>query len=122
MGRTTTNFPLFTARHALVIALAATLQTTTSFALGTDEQRAACTPDVFRLCSSSIPNVDQIVACLKQKKASLSAGCQAVFNAPQQAASRSLATPENEWCTFGNTSLVPSEQADWFKWCGSSGH
>jgi hypothetical protein len=50
-----------------------------SFALGTSNQRAACTPDVFRLCSSEIPNVDHIVACMNAKKASLSPACKAVF-------------------------------------------
>jgi hypothetical protein len=40
------------ARYGLLFALTTIMYTTTSFALGTDEQRAACTPDVFRLCSS----------------------------------------------------------------------
>jgi hypothetical protein len=122
MGRVTANIPRFTARHALVVALAATLHATASFALGTDEQRAACTPDVFRLCSSAIPNVDQIIACLKQKKASLSVGCQAVFNAPQQAAAtRSMATPETEWCLFGK-GVQESVQQNWLNWCGDAAH
>jgi hypothetical protein len=34
---------------------------------------------VFRLCSSEIPNVDHIVACLTVKKANLSPACKAVF-------------------------------------------
>ena len=42
---------------------------------GTEEQRVACTPDVLRLCSSEIPNVDRIVACLRHEKSQLSAGC-----------------------------------------------
>ena len=46
------------------------------------EQRAACTPDVFRLCSLAIPNVNRIVACLKQQKPNLSKPCQAVMNSP----------------------------------------
>ena len=46
---------------------------------GTAEQRAACTPDVFRLCASEIPSVDRIVMCLKREKPRLSAGCKAVF-------------------------------------------
>ena len=37
---------------------------------GTEEQRVACTPDVLRLCSSEIPNVDRIVACLRREKIS----------------------------------------------------
>ena len=30
-----------------------------ALAQGTAEERQACTPDVFRLCSSEIPNVDR---------------------------------------------------------------
>jgi hypothetical protein len=108
--------------YGLLFALTTILSTTTSFALGTDEQRAACTPDVFRLCSSEIPSVDRIVACLKAKKASLSAGCQAVFNAaPERSATRSLATPESEWCAFGNGPQAAIQQ-DWLKWCGTAVH
>ena len=47
--------------------------------VGTEEQRAACTPDVLRLCSSEIPNVDHIIVCMTVKKASLSPACKAVF-------------------------------------------
>ena len=46
---------------------------------GTPEQRKACTPDVYRLCAGEIPNVRAITACLRRQKASLSAGCAAVF-------------------------------------------
>ena len=53
--------------------------TTGAVAQGTAEQRAACTPDAFRLCSSEIPNVSKIVACMQQKKAQLSPACRAVF-------------------------------------------
>jgi hypothetical protein len=112
--------PRLNARHAAIIALAAALYSTSSFALGTDEQRAACTPDVFRLCGSEIPFVERIVACLKKEKPHLSPGCQAVFNAPpQQAATRSLATPEVEWCVFG-PSAPDTEQQNWVKWCGAA--
>lgn len=51
-----------------------------SFALGTTGQRVACTPDVFRLCSSEIPNVEQIIACMKAKKTSLSQACRSVID------------------------------------------
>ena len=40
----------------------------------------ACSGDVWRLCSSAIPSVDRIIACLKRERARLSPGCQAVFN------------------------------------------
>ena len=46
---------------------------------GTEQQRMACTPDVFRLCWSEIPNVSQIVTCLIREKPRLSEGCRAAF-------------------------------------------
>ena len=50
----------------------------------------ACTPDVWRLCSDQIPDVNRIVACLRQNTPQLSNGCRAVFesNAEQQQANR----------------------------------
>jgi hypothetical protein len=36
----------------------------------------------FAVCSSEIPNVPRIVACLKQQKPNLSRPCQAVMNSP----------------------------------------
>ena len=67
---------------SVAVALTLTAWSTSSFAIGTAEQRAACTPDVFRLCSSAIPNVDRILVCLKQQKSNLSRPCQAVMNSP----------------------------------------
>jgi hypothetical protein len=64
------------------VALTLVTLSTSSFAVGTAEQRAACTPDVFRLCSSEIPSIPRIVACLKQQKPNLSKPCQAVMNSP----------------------------------------
>ncbi len=46
------------------------------------KQRAACTPDVQRLCNQYIPDVPAIVACLKQQQASLSPACADVFSVP----------------------------------------
>jgi hypothetical protein len=105
-----------------LVALVTVLQATASFALGTEEQRVACTPDVFKLCSSQIPNVEAIVACLKTNKKNLSAGCQAVFNAPEKTATRSLATPESQWCAFTKSTRQDQAQQDWLKWCGSAAH
>jgi len=45
----------------------------------TAEQRAACSPDAFRLCSSEIPNVPAIAACMRKHRSSLSVACKAVF-------------------------------------------
>jgi hypothetical protein len=64
---------------------------------GTMEQQAACTPDVFRLCGSQIPDVNRITACLRQNTPQLSGACRAVFESnakvtqgtgPQQTAPR----------------------------------
>jgi len=59
---------------------------------GTMEQQMACTPDVFRLCGEQIPDVDRIVACLRQNTPQLSGPCRAAFepnvSANQQAAPR----------------------------------
>ena len=52
---------------------------------GTWEQQEACTPDVWRLCSDQIPDVDRIVACLRQNTPQLSRGCRAVFESKDQA-------------------------------------
>jgi hypothetical protein len=80
MNRSDFRLTLRKMAHPLVIGFAlASFCSGASFALGTSSQRAACTPDVFRLCSSEIPNVDHIVACMNAKKASLSPACRAVF-------------------------------------------
>jgi hypothetical protein len=67
---------------SVVLALAVGTFSTSSFALGTAEQRAACTPDALRLCSSEIPNIPRIVACLRQNRSNLSKGCQAAMSSP----------------------------------------
>ena len=46
---------------------------------GTWEQQMACTPDVWRLCSEQVPDVNRIVACLRQNTPQLSNNCRAVF-------------------------------------------
>lgn len=66
----------------LLIAVAAVSMPAASFATeveATASERAACTPDVFRLCGSEIPNVNRIVACMVAKKDRLSAPCKSVF-------------------------------------------
>ena len=45
----------------------------------TAEQQQICTGDAMRLCSSEIPDVDRVTACMVQKRAQLSDGCKAVF-------------------------------------------
>ena len=62
---------------AVVVALLAS--SSAGFAQGTPEQRAACTGDAFRLCSSEIPNVGRVTSCMKQNFSKLSDGCKAAF-------------------------------------------
>jgi hypothetical protein len=56
----------------------------TPSAAATLQERAACTPDVLRLCSSDIPNVERIVTCMKRERSKLSRACARVLG-PQTA-------------------------------------
>jgi hypothetical protein len=44
------------------------------------EKRRLCTGDAFRLCSTEIPNVELVTACMRRQRDSLSDGCKAVFD------------------------------------------
>jgi hypothetical protein len=63
-------------------AVLATLLASSSagFAQGTPEQRAACMGDVFKFCSSEIPNVAKVTACMKANGPKLSPACKATAN------------------------------------------
>jgi hypothetical protein len=61
---------------------------------GTWEQQMACTPDVWRLCSDQVPDVDAIVACLRQNTPQLSSGCRAVFESNASAQPPAGAQPQ----------------------------
>lgn len=64
----------------LVFALSfSTLSSTGSFAY-TAEAQQMCTGDAFRLCSSEIPNIPRITACMVKHRADLSPGCRAVMD------------------------------------------
>jgi len=49
-----------------------TLGSSAAFAQGTMAQQNACRPDVFQLCGNFIPDVGEIVACLRHNEARLS--------------------------------------------------
>jgi hypothetical protein len=72
--------PLTQWRVSLAL-LSATASSAPCFAQSTPEQRLACTPDVLRLCSTFIPNADEIAICLRGKKAELSDACRTAFEA-----------------------------------------
>ncbi|HEY1735778.1 MAG TPA: hypothetical protein VGG12_03950 [Methylovirgula sp.] len=50
----------------------------------TQEQREACTPDAFRLCSNEIPDIPRVTACMEANKNNLSPACRVVFDAGTQ--------------------------------------
>lgn len=106
-----------------LVAVLIVLSTSAGSAQGTSAERAACTPDVFRLCSSDIPNVTRITACLRREKPRLSAGCQTVFNTldRQQTATRSVTPTQGDqggWCAFGENP-APGQDV-WIAWCGET--
>ena len=69
------------------------LSSTQSFAFS-EEARAQCTGDAFRLCSSEIPNIPAITACMYKHRAQLSTGCRTVMD-KDLAASRGRKVADN---------------------------
>jgi hypothetical protein len=55
------------------------LSSSSSFAFSAEAQQM-CTGDAFRLCSSEIPNIPRITACMIKQRANLSSGCRAVLD------------------------------------------
>lgn len=77
-------------------ALVAVLSPTASFAY-TAEAQQMCTGDAFRLCSSEIPNIPKITACMIKHRADLSPGCRAVMDRDMaKGSSRKVAATENQ--------------------------
>ena len=67
---------------SLVLALTssfAAVSPTASFAFSAEAQQQ-CTGDAFRLCSSEIPNIPKITACMIKHRTDLSAGCRTVMD------------------------------------------
>ena len=58
-----------------------TLASSAVLAQGTGEERSACMGNAFEFCSSVIPNVAKIEACLKGDMSRLSPECRAEFEA-----------------------------------------
>jgi len=69
-----------TARASAVLA-SLLLLATPALAQGTEQGRSACEGDAFRFCSSDIPDIPKIEACLEAKLSDLSPACQAEFDA-----------------------------------------
>jgi hypothetical protein len=91
---TMTAFTTRTIRQAgLVLAFAVSVSavsSTSSFAFSAEAQQM-CTGDAFRLCSSEIPNVSRITACMLKQRSSLSSGCRTVLERDLAAQSSKVA-------------------------------
>src|SRR5437763_12607928 len=72
---------------------------------GTWEQQMACTPDVWRLCSDQIPDVNRIVGCLRQNTPQLSSNCRSVFES--NASAQPQATPRTPQQTAPRARVPP---------------
>ncbi|WP_246741636.1 hypothetical protein [Bradyrhizobium aeschynomenes] len=74
------------------LALAMVVSPRAGHAFTEDDQRRLCTGDVFRLCSSEIPDRDRIIACMMKQRASLSDGCRSVFGRPSERSASATVT------------------------------
>jgi len=73
---------------ASLLALATTaiaLQTSPGLAFSSEAQQM-CTGDAMRLCSSEIPDIPRITACMVRNKSQVSPGCRAVMDREHAAA------------------------------------
>jgi hypothetical protein len=78
----TASFTRTIRQAGLVLAFAVSfsaLSSSSSFAFSAEAQQM-CTGDAFRLCSSEIPNVSRITACMIKQRANLSSGCRIVLD------------------------------------------
>jgi len=78
----TASFTRTLRQAGLALAVAASfsaLSSTSGFAFSAEAQQM-CTSDAFRLCSSEIPNIPKITACMIKHRADLSAGCRTVMD------------------------------------------
>src|SRR3954453_19111528 len=78
----TTLFTTTARKITLALAFAASfsaVSSTASFAFSSEAQQQ-CTGDAFRLCSSEIPNIPKITACMIKHRTDLSAGCRTVMD------------------------------------------
>jgi hypothetical protein len=78
----TTLFANTIRKLGLALALIASfsaVSSSASFAFSSEAQQQ-CTGDAFRLCSSEIPNIPKITACMVKHRADLSTGCRGVMD------------------------------------------
>jgi hypothetical protein len=56
----------------------------------TAEQQQACMGDAFRLCSSEIPDIERVRACMVRQQSDLSPGCRVYFRPVSESATGSI--------------------------------
>jgi hypothetical protein len=80
----------------LVLAFAisaSALSSSPSFAFSAEAQQM-CSGDAFRLCSSDIPNIPAIKACMIKHRTQLSSGCRVVLDREMGKQSKNVAASE----------------------------
>ncbi len=93
----TASFTSTVRQAGLVLALAASLSalpSTSSFAFSAEAQQL-CTGDAFRLCSSDIPDISKITACMFKHRSELSSGCRSVMDRDLAAQKKKVATTDS---------------------------
>ena len=75
----------------LTVAVSLSMLSGPSFAY-TAEAQQMCTGDAFKFCSSEIPNIPAITACMYKHRSELSTGCRAVMDKDLAAKGKKLAT------------------------------
>lgn len=83
----TTASLLKTTASVLAFTAAIALQTSPGLAFSSEAQQM-CSADAMRLCSSEIPDISRITACMVRNKSHVSPGCRAVMNREAAAAAR----------------------------------
>ena len=68
------------------VALSAVALSPSAGSAFSTEAQQMCTGDAMRLCSSEIPDIGRITACMIRKRSQVSAGCRAVME--REAATR----------------------------------
>ena len=93
----TASFSRTIRQAGLVLAFAVSfsaLSSSSSFAFSAEAQQM-CTGDAFRLCSSEIPNIPAITACMFKHRSELSSGCRSVMDQDLAAKGRRSPRPSN---------------------------
>jgi hypothetical protein len=78
----TTTFKGTARKASVALAFAAAfsaVSSTASFAFSAEAQQN-CSGDAFRLCSSEIPNIPKITACMIKHRSELSSSCRVVLD------------------------------------------